>query len=372
MNLTRHSNVSTTTNLSSLGVRSGGGNLFNQYQTAALDPTRSYLDQYLPGGNAQGRNLSDDYFRSQYPGIGSVTYQCFCGTADYHSLQASVRRNLTKRLLYTGAFTWSKTMSLMGGRSSVFEDKTRNWGPSFSPTPWYASITYVYQVPGLSDKLHFKPLGWVTDNWEVSGVTQLRSNIKTGYPTFSFTGTNATNNVLPNFTGTSGEGYRMNVVGDINLPSDQVSFKGGPTNVNIGMNGTPGNALFNNAALAIPNPCSLTPQANPRLGIGQDMSCFGNAGVGQLVTIPGTHVNDWDMTFRKRFPFSEGKRFFEFRAEMYNIFNHTQFIAAATGQSFDWAAYKNSGTLVPTNGSTGRYNQTVNPRLMSFALRLQF
>ena len=138
------------------------------------------------------------------------------------------------------------------------------------------------------------------------------------------------------------------------------------------MNGTPGNALFNNAALAIPNPCSLTPQANPRLGIGQDMSCFGNAGVGQLVTIPGTRVNDWDMTFRKRFPFSEGKRFFEFRAEMYNIFNHTQFIAAATGQTFDWPSYRNTGALVPTNGSTGRYTNVVNPRLMSFAVRLQF
>ena len=78
------------------------------------------------------------------------------------------------------------------------------------------------------------------------------------------------------------------------------------------------------------------------------------------------------MTFRKRFPLKGEKRFFEFRAEMYNIFNHTQFIAATTGQSYDWASYKATGALVPTNGSTGRYTNAVNPRLMSFALRFQF
>ena len=213
----------------------------------------------------------------------------------------------------------------------------------------------------------------MTDNWELSGVTQVRGNIKTTYPTFGFANTNSTNNAQPNPTGTSGETARVLVIGDVNLPSDQLSFLGGPTNKNIGINGTPGNAIINNAAVIAPMPCSVTPQSNPRLGIGQDLSCFGNAGAGQLVTIPGTHVNDWDMTFRKRFPLKNEKRFFEFRAEMYNIFNHTQFISIANnGQTYDWASYRNTGALVPTNGNTGRYNNTVAPRLMSFAVRFQF
>ena len=167
------------------------------------------------------------------------------------------------------------------------------------------------------------------------------------------------------------EGARVILVGNPNLPSDQVSFKGGPNNTNIGINGTPGNALINNSAFMIPFPCSLTPQTNPRFGVGQSMECFGNAGPGQLLTIPGTHVNNWDMTFRKRFPIKGERRFLEFRAEMYNIFNHTQFIAASIGQTYDWSAYK-AGNLVPTNGNTGRYTNTVNPRIMSFALRFQF
>ena len=91
--------------------------------------------------------------------------------------------------------------------------------------------------------------------------------------------------MTPNYTGTSTEGARVLVIGDVNLPSNQVSFKGGPTNTNIGINGTPGNALVNNAAVTMPNRCSLTPQANPQTAIGENMSCFGNAGIGSLVTV---------------------------------------------------------------------------------------
>jgi hypothetical protein len=215
-------------------------------------------------------------------------------------------------------------------------------------------------------------LKWVTDGWRVSGLTQLRSNIMTSYPTVSFVNTNSTNLVLPNTTGTSVEGARVNVIGDPRLPSDQASFNGGPTNVNIGVNGTPGNAIFNNAALALPNPCSLTLQANPRTGIGMDMSCFGNAGAGSLLPIPHTRIDNWDMTFAKLFPIKSEKRMLEFRAEMYNIFNHTQFTGAATGQTYDWSNWKNNGLLMPQNGSTGRYTSAAQPRLMSMTLRFTF
>jgi hypothetical protein len=212
----------------------------------------------------------------------------------------------------------------------------------------------------------------VTDNWDFSGMTQLRTNIRTGVPGISFANTNSTNLVAASTTGTSGEGARMNIVGDLNLPSNQVSFVGGLTNVNIGVNGTPGNALLNNSAVMIPNPCSLTPNANPRIGVGMNMSCFGNAGAGSLVTVPGTRLNNWDMTFAKKFPLKSEKRTLEFRAELYNVFNHTQFSGFNTGQSYDWNNWKTNGILVPTNGSTGRYNNTVNPRLMSMALRFEF
>ena len=42
------------------------------------------------------------------------------------------------------------------------------------------------------------------------------------------------------------------------------------------------------------------------------------------------------MTFTKRFPFKSEQRQLLFRAEMYNIFNHTQFLGASIGQSYNW------------------------------------
>ena len=60
-----------------------------------------------------------------------------------------------------------------------------------------------------------------------------------------------------------------------------------------------------------------------------------------------------------------------FRAEMYNIFNHTQFSAANTSPQYDWNQWK-AGVLKQTNANLGRYTATLNPRQMSMSLRLQF
>jgi hypothetical protein len=213
---------------------------------------------------------------------------------------------------------------------------------------------------------------WVTDDWQVSGITQWRSNVMTGYPGLSWFNTNATNLVAPNTTGTSVEGARLIVLGSPELVGHEVSFQGGPTTTNIGQNGTPGNAIFNMASVMMPYPCSLTPQANIRVGVGQNFECFGNAGAGSLFPIPHTHINNWDMTFTKRFPIKGEGRSLEFRAEMYNIFNHTQFTTANLSQTYDWRTFRDTGALVPQNGSAGRYTNTAQPRLMSMTLRFTF
>ena len=111
--------------------------------------------------------------------------------------------------------------------------------------------------------------------------------------------------------------------------------------------------------------------ANPRLGIGENMSCFGNAGAGQLLTIPGTRVNNWDMTFTKRFPFKSEQRQLLFRAEMYNIFNHTQFTTANISPQYNWPLWQ-TGVLQQTNANLGRYTGALAPRQMSMSLRLVF
>ena len=291
MNLDRHGSISTTLNNPTNGIPFQNGVLFNQLQPNALDPSRSYLDQYLPGNACvtftnglctSGRNLSDDYFRTQYPGYGTVTVQGFGANQDIHSLQASVRRNFTKRFSFTGAYTWIKTMSLQGGRSPIFEDKYRNWGPTYSGR--HADVGHLHvrlsgaePLPGpalQADPVYHGQLGSFrrdADPVEYPGT----------YPTVGYSNTNATNLVLPNATGTSGEGARMIIVGDPNLPERSGFVQRRSHHQNIGMNGTPGNAIINNAAfMDRPALQPIRRQANPRTGIGMNMACFGNAGRG--------------------------------------------------------------------------------------------
>jgi hypothetical protein len=101
------------------------------------------------------------------------------------------------------------------------------------------------------------------------------------------------------------------------------------------------------------------------------MECFGNAGAGSIVKIPHTRVDNWDMTFAKNFPIKSEKRVLMFRAEMYNIFNHTQFNGWNVGPSYDWNNWKN-GVYVQTNNSLGRFTSALNPRQMSMSLQFRF
>ena len=178
-----------------------------------------------------------------------------------------------------------------------------------------------------------------------------------------------------NWTGSSTtDGARMNIVGSTQLASGQVSFAGNTPLVQspgANANGTPGNQLLNESAFVIPMPCSWTPGATPQQGIGQSTSCFGNAGAGSIIRIPGTQLLNFDMTFGKAFPLKSERRTIEFRAEMYNIFNHTQFTAANIAPQYNWPLWQ-QGILQQTNANLGRYTAAANPRQMSMSLRLRF
>jgi hypothetical protein len=379
--ITRYDN-----NVLSPGITTNNGSLYDQFQPSMINPLNQYLAQYIgPGANnaclsissglcSSGMAYNDNYFRP-IQGYGRMSYEEFAGNSNYNALQVSLRRNFKRHLSYGLAYTYAKTMQIQGTYSVLFPEKFRNWGPTFNPAPQVAVLNYVYEMPNLGQKLHFMPLGIVTDHWSISGITQLRSDRMTGYPSVSaYSNTNSTTNVGLNQTGTSLEGANALVVGNPELPSGQASFVGGPTTAAAlqgNINGTPGNQIFNNGAVIPVLPCSLTPQANPRLGIGQSMECFGNEGPGSLFPIPNTRVNNWDVTLTKSFPLKKEGRSLQFRLETFNIFNHTQFSGVSTGQSYDWANYKN-GVNVPQTGSTGRYTAALAPRLMSMTLRLVF
>jgi hypothetical protein len=339
--------------------------MYSQYNPANYNPNVAYLPP-----NVSGKNLSDNYFRPM-PGLGALTYVNFSGNSAYNSLQVSARRNMTKGLSYGLAYTFSKIMSDTRN-SPYFPDKFRDYGPSYLPTRHVLAVNYIYELPSLGQKFNLKPLGWVTDHWTISGITQWRSNIRVGVPGISFSGTTSAN---PQMNWTGGyEGARMIVTGNPQLRAGQVSFAGATPLVQspgANANGTPGNQILNESVFVIPFPCSWTPGATPQQGIGQSMSCFGNAGPGSIIPIPNTRINNWDMTFSKSFPLKGEKRVLMFRAEMYNIFNHTQFTAANIAPQYNWPLWQ-TGVLQQTNANLGRYTSAATPRQMSMSLRLQF
>jgi len=361
-NLSRHRSI--TRQLNAVPI-------YSEYNPANYNPNVAYLPP-----NTNGKNLNDNYFRP-LPGLGALTYIDYAGSSSYNSLQVTVRRNFTQHLSYGLAYTWSKTMTAYGAsefptQSPYFPDKFRNYGPLYQPTPHVLSFNYVYEVPNLGQRMNRKPLGWVTDHWTISGITQWHSNLRIAAPGISFSGTTSTN---PQMNWTGGyEGARMFIVGNTQLPSGQVSFAGNTPLVpspGANANGTPGNQILNMSAFVIPFPCSWTPGATPQQGVGQSMECFGNAGAGSIIPLPGTQVFNWDVTFGKAFPLKSEKRQIVFRAEMYNIFNHTQFTAANTSPQYNWPLWQ-TGVLQQTNANLGRYTAAANPRQMSMSLRLQF
>jgi hypothetical protein len=181
--------------------------MFSQYNPANFSAWTGNLYD-----NASGRALDSNYYRPMQ-GIGNVYTADFRGTSSYHSLQIGVRRANRHGLSYGLAYTWSKTMMYTGNPPYPgVIPYDRYYGPAFNGAPHVITANYIYDIPGLGKRFNIRPLGWVTDNWEISGITSWQSHGMYGAPSINMTGTSSTN-PAPNWTG-SAEGARVNVVGD--------------------------------------------------------------------------------------------------------------------------------------------------------------
>ena len=75
-------------------------------------------------------------------------------------------------------------------------------------------------------------------------------------------------------------------------------------------------------------------------------------------------INNWDLTFFKNIPVKE-KLAFQFRWEMYNAFNHTQYNGVNTTAQFDA-----KGAMV--NTAFGQISSARDPRIQQMSLRVTF
>jgi hypothetical protein len=270
-----------------------------------------------------GSPLPDNYLRP-YLGMGSINMRTFDGTSNYHGLQVSANRRMSRGIQYGAAYTWSKALGTsdadFGGLSYYFPVRQRNYGPLGYDIRHMLVLNYTWDLPGLGKRHGNKLLGVFTDNWQIAGITAFM----TGTP---FTPGFSTSDGQ-DITG-SQEGARINVVGNPNLPSGQRTFS----------------KNFNTDAFARPL-----------------LRDFGNAGV-NIMRNPSW--NNWDMSVSKRIPWKGEGRYFQLRGEFYNAWNHAQFSGYDTGARFNPAGQQ-------INANFGALNGTRDPRKVQLSLRLMF
>jgi len=251
--------------------------------------------------------------------------------SQYHSMQFSVKRQYSRDLTFTTAYTWSHALDNVGasngGRNQPigsftgdFYNRAANKGTSDFDRKHRVVGSYVYSIPGFRDS------GALARNalagWSLSGVVTLQ----TGRP-FSITD---------------------NTAGTIFGATAYAQFAAGKSASDAMLTGRTQdrlNAYFTTSVFAPP----------PVIGNGTG---FGNVGRNIL---RGPGQANFDMALKKEFRLArigEGSRV-EFRSEFFNIFNHAQF--------------GNPGGARSTASSFGVISSTVvSPRIIQFALKFNF
>lgn len=270
-----------------------------------------FLPQYTGG-------VTDNFFRP-FPGYNNIAWIDDAYNSNYHALLLSINRRFSNGLQFGFSYTFSKFMDYTG--IPIYRP-LRVWSYGFdgSDQTHNAVLNFSYNLPRLSGAFRGnRGVKFVFDDWTLSGISQWVSGTPASIGFSTVQGTDLTG---------GGDGQRVNVVGDPNAHGSTFS------------------AWFNTAAFAVP-------------GKGD----FGNAAKSS-VRNPG--VNNTDLALSKRFPLKSERRFFQFRWEAYNAFNHTQYAGISTSARFDLA------TGAQTNALFGQVTSTRAPRVMQGSLRFTF
>jgi hypothetical protein len=305
----------------------------------AGDCANGTVNGVAPAGSALNQfNVacgSDPDFYRPYQGYGDITSLQPQANSIYNALQASVHRHVG-RLSLDVAYTWSHALDDSSDRYDGSFVDAYNFALTRSSSSFdqrqILNVGYIYDLPIFTNKgLAHTLLG----GWEISGIT----TFQTGTP----------------FSVTDGL-YNAGVGNGIGTGSylDQIGNPKAIPNVTPSPAGVYGPLLFNPGAFAAPQGLS-----------------FGTAGRDSLNNPSRTN---FDMGLFKHFAFNEA-RALEFRAEAYNVFNHTQWngvnggtscfgLASADFSAGDPSCYANNGFL----RAAGAHN----PRILQLGMKFIF
>ena len=241
--------------------------------------------------------------------------------SSYNSFQAMLEKRFSNGLQFQAAYTFSSSLD----NASTFEETLdpfnfgRSRALSFFNSRQRFVVSYDWELP-LPKHQGF--VGKLTNDWSVSGITQFQS----GFP------------------------IRLDTEDDTELIAS-IFFLGteAPSLVAPFQKLNP----KNNAGFWF-NPYDFaTAASNPKNAAVPPLGQFNNGTQRSICCGPG--LQDWDFAVHKQIPISENK-YFQFRAEMFNIFNHTNF-------------YNPDGHFTDGPTEFGRITEAQDPRLVQFALK---
>ena len=248
-----------------------------------------------------------------YLGYSNITLGETAGNAHYEALQVNFRVQNQHGLTFQSAYTWSHNLGIAPGGGGDFNtisdpfNRSFDYGPTVLDRRQILVLNYIYDIPIFKNNKGVA--GSLLGGWEFSGITLIQSGNPLT-PTLGYDNLGLGGNVTA----------RPDVVGSLTYPNSV-------------------NEWFNTAAFAKPAPLS-----------------FGSAGEG-IITAPGRANCNWSMFKSFRMPFPHEGANLQFRAEAFNVFNHTQFYQVDTG----------------FNDSTfGKVTSTHDPRVLQLGLKFLF
>jgi outer membrane receptor protein involved in Fe transport len=270
---------------------------------------------------AGGRPLPPAFLRPLI-GSNSVNITEPASSSNYHSFQFTADRRFARGFQMGVAWTWSKSMDYNStdteAISALVPVRVWNYGMSSFDRTHVVKINWLYDVPSTPWKRGLAH--WVLNQWQASGITSFVS----GSPL----GIGLTTVSAVDITGTPSQGARVVLTGNPVLPKGERTFY---QNFRTDVFALPATGTYGNAARSV---------------------------------MRGPGINNFDIAVFKNFSAYEKLRL-QFRIEMYNAFNHTQFNGLDTTTRFD-----NNGRQVNTR--LGQFTSARDPRQIQFALRLYF
>jgi hypothetical protein len=282
-----------------------------------------------------------DQFLRPYFGYGSIKWLQFDGNSSYHSLQTAVTRRYSNGLQFGLAWTWSKAMAYsdgdQGAVSTAVSRRQFDYGEATYDRTHVVAIHYLYDLPRASRLMNNLVARKVFDNWQISGITRFQSGAPLSISTLGSSGFTPSTDI----TG-GGDGWRPVMSGTPILPKDQRTVE----------------HWFNAAVFAPP---VLPGNAPTDLAGVMRILALGNT---PATFARGPGIANFNTALFKTFQVGEHVKA-TFRAEAYNVFNHTQFNAVNVAPQWD----KTGAQVKPL---FGQVTSARDPRILQFALRLTF